>query len=102
MSEPHTASILACNEGGIGVDAMGLRLASSPATVDREGALGRGIGFGATVAPSEDEEISGMVNDGDDGELEVVGDGCRASRRVEDGRERRFWLRLETGYDINR
>lgn len=29
----RTAAILACSDGGIGVDAMGLRLASMPATV---------------------------------------------------------------------
>ena len=69
---------------------MGLRLASSPATVDRGGTLLRGTGFEATVVASEDEASDMLGNDaddgGDEGELGVVGVGTRGSRRSRRGK----------------
>lgn len=61
----RTAAILACNEGGIGVDAMGLRLASSPATVRGGAEVFRATAWRATAA-SEGEDASDIVGDGDD------------------------------------
>lgn len=52
----RTAAILACNEGGIGVEAIGLRLARSPATVLVGAVELRVLGGRATAASGGEDE----------------------------------------------
>lgn len=64
MSVVHTAAIFACSDGGMGVDAMVLRLARRPATVREEaGGLRIGAAGGRATAASGGADDSDIVVD---------------------------------------
>jgi hypothetical protein len=76
---------LACNDGGIGVDAIGWRLARRPAT-DREEAVGLRIEVagGRTTVGSDGAGDSGIVTDNENDSMSWDGerrDGIGGSMR---------------------
>lgn len=83
----HTAAIFAWSEGGIGVAAMGLRLARRPATV-REDAVALRIGGGRATVGSDGAGESDIVReDGNDGKRDVESvAGTMTGEEGEDGR----------------
>lgn len=72
----RTAAILAWRDGGIGVDAIGLRLARRPATL-REEAAGLRIeaagGRARASGGAGESDIAVDVDDGDGGESKAQG-----------------------------
>ena len=67
VSTLHTAAIFAWRDGGMGVDAIGLRLARRPATEREEaGALRMGAAWGRARVASGGAGESDIVVDGED------------------------------------